>query len=273
MACDRLCSTASGPHLPPPSAAAAYIAQEHGAEVPYLGPRSRSGERTSAKPKNARHPSISWRSSLHLPFPTPIGVCQPRLDLCRKVLRAPDDQLQFGVQAGFFSNLLALGFRVSGPLVERGEPGPELRLFNEPLGVTVNQPRQPLPHLTKLALDGGDGCALGPCLGMHPAPVFLRQPLGVGQQRTDFLPQRQLKYVRSHLGIVTNRRAPKDDPGRILLVEQQGMSGYDQHNNHSRDFVSHLDARAQGRPDREAERAFPAAPDCVKSRPLENTTQ
>jgi hypothetical protein len=38
--------------------------------------------------------------------------------------------------------------------------------------------------------------------------VFLRQPLGVGQQRPDFLPHRPIQPIRPHVGILTDPFAP-----------------------------------------------------------------
>src|SRR6266511_604923 len=76
----------------------------------------------------------------HLPFPTPIGLCQPLLDLRRKVLQAPNDQGQFGVQGGLLSELLVLRFQVGDPLAEPDEPRLKRLLFNEPIDITIDQP-------------------------------------------------------------------------------------------------------------------------------------
>ena len=145
----------------------------------------------------------------HLPFPPPIGLCQPVVDLCGKVLQAPNNQLQVGVQGGLLRQLLALGFQMGDPLAEPGNAGFELVLFEEPLGVTVDQPRQALPQLAELGLERGEGRALGVPVGMQAPPVFLRQPLGVGQQSTDFVPHGQIQQIGPYLGILTDTLAAK----------------------------------------------------------------
>ena len=46
----------------------------------------------------------------HLSFSAPIRLCQPVLDLCRKVLQAPNNQAQVSVQGVLLGQLLALRF-------------------------------------------------------------------------------------------------------------------------------------------------------------------
>ena len=129
----------------------------------------------------------------HVPLLHPVGVRQPSVDLAGKIFQAPNDQLQCRLQGRGIRQLLALSFQVGDPWAQPGQARRELLLLEEPLSVAVNQPRPPLPSLTKLALDGGKRGALGTCIGLYPAPLLLRQPLGVGQQGTDFLPHRQLQ--------------------------------------------------------------------------------
>jgi hypothetical protein len=145
----------------------------------------------------------------HLPFPAPIRLCQPLLDLRRKVLQPPNDQAQVGVKGVLLSKLLALRFHMGDPLAEPGDPGLELMLFNKRIGVTVDQPRQPLPQLAQLRFERGEGRALGGAVGMQSPLVFLRQPPGVSQQCTDFLPYGQLQQIRPYLGILTDPFATK----------------------------------------------------------------
>jgi hypothetical protein len=143
----------------------------------------------------------------HLPLPVPLGLCQPGLHLCRKVLQAPADQLQVGRQGRCIGKLVAQGFQVGDPLAEPGDPGCALLLFNEPLGVTIDQPCQALPPLAARRLERGEGRALGVPVGLPPPPVFLRQPLRVGPQRQDCPPPRQLQQIRPPLGILTDTLA------------------------------------------------------------------
>ena len=50
---------------------------------------------------------------------------------------------------------------------------------------------------------------MGACLWLQPAPIFLSEPLRVGQQRPDFLPHRQVEQIGPHLGILTDPFAAK----------------------------------------------------------------
>src|SRR5262245_9711925 len=52
----------------------------------------------------------------HLSFPAPIRLCQPVLDLCRKVLQAPNNQAQVSVQGVLLGQLLALRCHMGDPL-------------------------------------------------------------------------------------------------------------------------------------------------------------
>src|SRR5262245_23378231 len=144
-----------------------------------------------------------------LPFPAPIRLCQPRSDLRRKVLQPPNNQAQVSVQGLLLGELLALRFHMGEPLAEPSDPGLELMLFNERISVTVDQPRQPLPQLAQLRFERGQGRVPCGAVGVQPPPVFLRQPRGLGQQRTDLLPHRQIQQIRAYLGILTDPFAPK----------------------------------------------------------------
>jgi Reverse transcriptase (RNA-dependent DNA polymerase) len=145
----------------------------------------------------------------HLPFSTPIGLNQSRLDLYRKVFQPPNDQAQVGVQGVLLDELWALRCHVGNPLAESSDPGLELRLLNKPLAVTVEQPRQPLPPLAQLRFERGEGRALSVSVGMHPPLVFFCQPPGVGQQRTAFLPHGPIQQIRADLSILADPFAPK----------------------------------------------------------------
>ena len=56
---------------------------------------------------------------------------------------------------------------------------------------------------------GSQRRAFGARLGLQAMSVFLRKPLRVGQQGTDFLPHRQVQQVGPHLRILANALAPK----------------------------------------------------------------
>ena len=66
-----------------------------------------------------------------------------------------------------------------------------------------------MPQLGDLLFDGGKGRAFGPSLRLQAAPIFLRQPLRVVQQRTDFPPDGQIEQVRAHWRILTDALTAK----------------------------------------------------------------
>jgi hypothetical protein len=78
-----------------------------------------------------------------LPFPAPIGLCQPRSELRRTVFQPPNNQGHVGVKSLLLGALLALCCQVGEPLAEPGEAGLERRLVKEPFGVTIEHPRGP----------------------------------------------------------------------------------------------------------------------------------
>ena len=92
----------------------------------------------------------------HLPFPAPIGLCQPVWDLRGKVFQPPHDQTHVGAQSLLLGQLVALRFHMSDPLAEPGDQGLKLLLLNQRLGVTVDQRRQPLPQLAQLCFERGE---------------------------------------------------------------------------------------------------------------------
>jgi hypothetical protein len=144
----------------------------------------------------------------HLPFPAPIGVCQPLLNLRGNVFQPPNNQAQVGVQRVCLGQVLALRFHRGDPLAESGEPGLELVRVNQRLGVTVEQPRQPLPQRAQLRCERREGRARCRTVGMHAPLVFRRQPPGVCPQRAHFRPHRQLQQSRPYLGILTDPFPP-----------------------------------------------------------------
>jgi len=131
------------------------------------------------------------------------------VDLGGKVLQAPNNQVQFRVQGGFIRELSPLLVQVRQALAEAEDPRLTFVLVQEAIRVTVDQPRQALPQLAELGLDGGKGGARSMGVWLHPTPVFLGQPLWVGQQRRDFLPDRQIEQIRPHLRIVTDALTPE----------------------------------------------------------------
>jgi hypothetical protein len=78
------------------------------------------------------------------------------------------------------------------------------------LGVTSDQPRNPLAHLGDLLLDLSDlGLTRWKLYSLQAALLFRRDPLGGGQKLADGLPNRRFQLVRPKLGIMTDPVAPE----------------------------------------------------------------
>jgi hypothetical protein len=113
------------------------------------------------------------------------------------------------VESRFLRELLPLLLQAGHALTQAEHPGLTLSFINEPISVTIDHPRHPLPYLAELLLKRGQGRAWGAGLRRQPAPIFLRQSLGVRQQGTDFLPDGEVQPIRPHLGILTDAFPPE----------------------------------------------------------------
>jgi len=131
------------------------------------------------------------------------------VDLRRKILQASNNQLQLGLQSCFVLKLLGLDFEGREALPESGNTGFKFRLVNEPLGVTVDQPGKALPQLANLGVERRLLLPLGSARGLHAATIFLGEALRMGQQGTDFLPDRQVQEIGADLRIITHALASK----------------------------------------------------------------
>ena len=142
-------------------------------------------------------------------FARPVGGLQAVVEFGRKVFQTSNNQLQFPVQGRFICQRLALLLQAGEALAQAGHPGLKLLLVDEALGITVDQPGDALAQLADLAFDRGQGRAFGVRLRLQAAPIFLREPLRVVQQRTDFPPDGQVQQIRAHLRILTEPLAAK----------------------------------------------------------------
>src|SRR5712691_1164286 len=126
-----------------------------------------------------------------------------------KIFQATNNQLQFAMLGGFIRQLATLLIDLRDTAAHTEDAWFKLVFVNEALGVTVDQARQTLPQLAKVRLDGVEGGA--PCarVWLEPAPIFLREPLWMRQQRTDFLPDGHVQEIRPHLRILTDALAAK----------------------------------------------------------------
>jgi hypothetical protein len=81
-------------------------------------------------------------------------------------------------------------------------PGLTLGLINPTLGLTVDQPGDPLSHLTPVACHGRQRRAVGGRLRLQAVPLCLCQPLGGRQPGTAGRPPRQVPPRRPHRGML-----------------------------------------------------------------------
>src|SRR5262245_38179455 len=139
----------------------------------------------------------------------PIGRLQAIMECGREVLETANNQLQFPLQGGLIGERLALLLQTSEALAQTGHPGLKLPLVDEALGITVDQPGHALAQLADLAFNRGQRGTFRARLRLQTASIFLREPLRVREQRTDFLPHRQVQQIRSYLRILTEPLATK----------------------------------------------------------------
>ena len=136
-------------------------------------------------------------------FARPVGGLQAVVEFGGNVLQTAKNQRQFPVHGGLIGQRLALLLQAGKALAQAGHPGLTLPLVDEALRRTVDQPGDALAPLTDLAFNRGQGRAFGACLRLPAAPICFREPLRMGQQRTDFRPDSQVQQIRPHLGILT----------------------------------------------------------------------
>src|SRR5262249_8782333 len=134
----------------------------------------------------------------------PVRRLQPVVECGSKVLQPANNQLQRPVHGRLIGQHLALLLQTAETLAQAGNPGLTLGLIDEALRITVDQPGHALASLADLVFNGGQRRAGGARLGLQAPPVFLRQSLRVGQQRTDFLPHRQVQQIGPYLRILTD---------------------------------------------------------------------
>src|SRR5262249_7818033 len=113
------------------------------------------------------------------------------------------------MERGLRGGGLALLLETREALAQTGHPGFKLPLVDEALGITVDQPGHALAQLADLAFNRGQRGTFRARLRLQTASIFLRESLRVREQRTDFLPHRQVQQIRSYRRILTEPRAPK----------------------------------------------------------------
>jgi hypothetical protein len=165
-------------------------------------------------PKDDLYLVIANLHSLHqrandLALLAPLDVIETAVDFLPERIEAPDDQVQVMLEGRLISELLTLDLDMGNALAQAGNAGLELRFLNQTLGIAVDQSGQTLAQLVQLRLQGAALLSLSrPCRLKAPS-VFLRQAIGMRQQGTDFLPDREVQAVGAHLGIVTDALAPE----------------------------------------------------------------
>ena len=126
-----------------------------------------------------------------------------------KVLQATNNQLQFAMLGGFIRQLATLLIDLRDTAAHTEDAWFKLVFVNEALGVTVDQARPTLPQLAEVRFDGVEDGARCVRVWLQPAPIFLREPLWMRQQRTDFPPDGHIQEIRPHLRILTDALAAK----------------------------------------------------------------
>src|SRR5262249_27996381 len=139
----------------------------------------------------------------------PIGGLQAVVECGRKVLQPANNQLQFPLHSGLIGQCLALLLEASEAVAQAGHPGFKLALVDKTLGITIDQSGDALAQLADLAFNGGQRGTFRTRLRLQAAAIFFREPLGMGEQRTDFLPDCQVQQVGPHLRILTEPLAAK----------------------------------------------------------------
>src|SRR5712691_9871537 len=114
----------------------------------------------------------------------PVGGLQAAVEFGRKIFETANNQLQFPVQGRLIRQGLALLLQAGKALTQARNPGLKLLLVNQALRITVDQPGDALSHLAHLAFHRRQRRASGMRLRLQAAPIFLRQPLGMGHQCT-----------------------------------------------------------------------------------------
>src|SRR6476659_2082868 len=124
----------------------------------------------------------------HLALAEPVRVLQPRVELGCKVLQASNNQTDFRLKGRHIKELLALLLQLRETLAQAGNAGFELVLFQQPLGVAVNQPREPLGHLPELRLKRGLDLVRPSGRGLYATLIFFGYSFWMRQYPLDFPP-------------------------------------------------------------------------------------
>src|SRR5262249_24070063 len=121
------------------------------------------------------------RRRAELPAGQPVGRLQPLPYLRREGLELAHQQPQVVLYPQLVGEPPRLLLAVPQALPQPGDPGLELPFVDEPLGVAINQPGQPLAQLVHLRFHRGQLARLRHLL--VPAPLVLRaEPLRLLQQ-------------------------------------------------------------------------------------------
>src|SRR5262249_6241538 len=129
----------------------------------------------------------------------PVGRLQASMEFGREVLETANNQLQFPLHSGLIGQCLALLLQTSEALAQTGHPGLNSPLVDEARGITADHPAHAWARLAVWPFTGGRGGTFRARPRLKRASIFLREPLRVREQRTDFLPHRQVQQIRSYL--------------------------------------------------------------------------
>ena len=140
----------------------------------------------------------------------PIELLQSTLNFSTKFFQPTDDQLEIGLGLRLRAQPAGLFFQGLQAFFETPDTGLGLGFVEITFRVTINQPRNPLAYLGNALLDLRDlGLSRRHLNGIETALIFRRDPLGVGQELADGLPDRRFQPICPDLGIMTDPLAPK----------------------------------------------------------------
>lgn len=143
----------------------------------------------------------------------PVGGFQPVLHLGSEVLQASDQQLEFGLERRCVRELTYLLVECREALSLADDARLELLLFEETLGVAVDQARQSVAQFGALQLEGGliAGVVIGRC---QPLAVLLLQAVRLLQECARLAPDRGVQQISADLVVAAHAFAP-ESVGRL----------------------------------------------------------
>jgi hypothetical protein len=147
------------------------------------------------------HPLHQGADSVAFAFP--VGRCSAVMHLRGEVFQASKNQRQCRLQGGGIDELLPRFLRLGDAAPQAEDAGLAFLLINAAVGITVNEPREPLAQLAEVGVDRGQRRGLCGGLWGQPTPLFLGETLRVREQRGDLAPHRHSEPIGPYWGMLT----------------------------------------------------------------------